>query len=113
MENVNKIIEIITPETANSLYFPFGEENTHATFEKYKELDNVVAFRISDKYCYIIIKGKIKFFGFKIHMDNKTVKRMKEGLFELINHKHLCVVNKEYFGLLKKTLIVESLNAKR
>lgn len=104
-----KITEIMT--ICDNLYFPFGQENTRATFEKYKYLDNVVAFLICEKECFILIKGKIKFFAFRINMDKKIVHR-ENKLYELSNKKYLCIRNKKLFGLLKKTLIVEALNKK-
>jgi hypothetical protein len=105
-----KITEIIA--ITDELQFNMEDYNQELLFKKYKEQDNVVAFQICEVYCYIIIKGKLKFFAFGINMDRKRVKRCK-NIYEIINHKELCIVDKEKFGLLKKTLIIESLNKER
>lgn len=102
-----KITDVIT--ISDNLYFPYGEENTRATFDKYKDQDNVVAFLVGDVNCFILIKGRLKFFAFKINMNTKVAHREKK-LYELSNKKYLCIRDKKSFGLLKKTLILDALN---
>jgi hypothetical protein len=101
-----KVDDIIT--IRNDLWFSLDDSNLSTTFKRYEEKDCVIAFKICDVYCYMLIKGKIKFFCFKINMDSKKVTR-DENLFKLTEDKTLCIVDQNEFGRLKKTLIVEAL----
>jgi len=86
----------------------WGQEYFSGVVEKYK--DKVVAFKSTDEYCYILLKGKIKFFFARIHMDNRRIYRIaddKMGIF--CSDKKLVMLDQEEFDRFHNMEILKSL----
>jgi len=101
MKRISKIEEINTEfekyEWNYTDSYSYGKE----ALEKYK--DKVISFRITDKYCFILLKGKQTYFGYKFYTEENKIKRIfKMNIFT----KHQgAIVNKKEFKIFKKHLV--------
>jgi hypothetical protein len=98
-------IEQINP-TFKDFKFNWIEAYSYGSEALKKHKDKVVAFKITEEHCYLLLKGKIKFFTFKFRIDNESVKRIDNKIF--INDK-ITICDKDVYYIFKKRMIVENL----
>ena len=72
-----------------------------------KRNEKVVAFKMTEDCCYVLLKSKIKFFVFRFLLDDGRVKRIKI-LKTFISGKVTICEDKEY-NLFKKELLLQEL----
>jgi len=90
----------------------YGNEYFYETVTKYK--DKVVSFKITDKYFYVLLRGKIKFFFAKIHMDKRRIHRIPdEKLGQFCEDKNLVILDKEEFDRFHNMEILKSLKGEK
>jgi nucleoside-specific outer membrane channel protein Tsx len=69
--------------------------------------NKVVAYKITEEYCFVLLKSKIKFFGFKFHITEKSIKRIDTKIF--INNKRMVICDEKLFDIFRKLFILENL----
>ena len=87
--------------------FNYKESNNYSkiAFGKYK--DNVVSFKKTPKYYFVLLKGHKTFFGYKFKEDAKWVRRCFN--MKVFTKKRGRVLDHKEFKLFIKRLILEEL----
>lgn len=104
---MNKISEIISIDL-KEFSFSYDQQYFYSILEKYK--DKVIAFKITDDLCYILLKGKIKYFLAKISLDKNKIWRVKDNtIYENMNSNKTVILNKEQYDRFTKKEIIRRL----
>lgn len=87
--------------------FNYEESNNYSkiAFGKYK--DNVVSFKKTPKYYFVLLKGHKTFFGYKFKEDIKRIRRCSDMKF--FTKKKGRVLDRKEFKLFIKHLILKEL----
>ena len=80
--------------------------------EKYK--DKVVAFKITNEHFYVLLRGKIKFFFAKIHMDKRKIYRIADSkMGRFCEDKNLIIFDQKEFDRFHNMEILKSLKEEK
>jgi len=86
----------------------WGQEYFYNTLLKYQ--DKVVAFKITDEHFFVLLRGKIKFFMAKIHMDKRRIHRIPDDkIGKFCEDKKLIIFDQEEFDRFYNMEILKSL----
>jgi hypothetical protein len=111
-EEIRSIKNIIDREI-DEFDFSWNEHYFYPLLKKYK--DNVVAYLIeasgsNTDLCYILLKGKIKYFCAVFSLDLHYIKRVQDyDLGDQLFKKEIVITNKELWDRFEKQMIVYNL----
>lgn len=82
--------------------FPYGQEYAKAILWKY--MDRVIAFKITEKYLFLLLKGRRKCFCYRLELENKWATRIKDRNIFYDLRGNCVKINDEEFEKYKKYL---------
>ena len=86
----------------------WGQEYFPGVVEKYK--DKVVAFKITEENFYVLLRGKIKFFFVRIHMNKRRIYRIADNkMGRFCEDKKLIILDQDEFDRFHNMEILKSL----
>ena len=104
MKSINDII-VHPLEEFDTIY---GQEYFSGVVKKYQ--DKVVAFKITDEHFYVLLRGKIKFFIAKIHMDKRRIYRILDNkIGKYCKDKNLIIFDQDEFDRFHNMEILKAL----
>jgi len=104
MKSITDLITIPLEEF-NTLW---DEKYFSGVVKKYQ--DKVLAFKITDEYLFLLLRGKIKFFIAKIHMVKKRLYRIPDNkIGKFCKDKKLIIFNQDEFDRFHNMEILKSL----
>lgn len=100
---IKKISDIFT--NYKEFHINYGEKEY--TAEIFKQDNKVIAYKIANNSCLILLKGKRKFYLLRFFPDNlKNYKRIQDNLSENLEGKGLVITDKkEYDNFIKREVI--------
>ena len=96
-----KITDLITLDILD-FSFPYGQEYARVTLQKY--YDRVIAFKITENYLFVLLKGKRKCFLYRLELENKWATRIKDKSIFYDLRGGCVIINKEEFYKFKNYL---------
>ena len=94
MMKIKKISDIFTkPEDFKTSWDE--HEFTKKIFDNYK--NKVVAYKITEKFCFILLEGKIKLFLLKFNPETNIYGRINKKVYETLLGKSLVITSKKGF----------------
>ena len=88
--------------------FSYEESYSWGKSATRKYSQRVIAYKITEENCYILLKGELKFFAFKYFLKNQRVHRIKDKSF-ILGEDKIVICHQEAYDYFKKMLLVGSL----
>jgi len=105
MKALNELISIPLEEFKFSY---FEQYSFYPVIKKYKE--NMVAFKMTQEGCYMLFRGKLKYFAAWINLLEKNIARVNDNQLAFFSmDKETVILDKKQFKEYEKMEIIKSL----